>query len=54
LDPPFLATDAQCGDIQNTIGIIGTPIIDPATDIMYFFSKGYKGGAKGGGTLAGV
>lgn len=30
--------------MPNFIGIAGTPIIDPATDIMYFFSKGYKGG----------
>lgn len=30
--------------MANFIGIAGTPIIDPATDIMYFFSKGYKGG----------
>jgi hypothetical protein len=28
-------------DIPNYIGIIGTPVIDPATDIVYFFSKTY-------------
>lgn len=28
-------------DIPNTIGITGTPTIDPATDIVYFFSKTY-------------
>lgn len=28
-------------DIPNYIGIIGTPTIDPATDIVYFFSKTY-------------
>lgn len=45
LDPPFQAVDTGgCGDIPYTIGITGTPIIDPATDIMYLFSKGYKGG----------
>ena len=44
LDPPFQSVDSDCGDIPNTVGITGTPIIDPATDIMYFFSKGYKGG----------
>lgn len=53
LDPPFQATDSNCGDISPTIGITGTPIVDPATDIMYFFSKGYKGGATGSGTLSG-
>jgi hypothetical protein len=42
--PPFQSSDTACGDIANTVGITGTPIIDPATDIMYFFSKSYKGG----------
>jgi hypothetical protein len=44
LDPPFQSVDTSCGDIPNTVGITGTPIIDPATDTMYFYSKGYKGG----------
>jgi hypothetical protein len=44
LDPPFQSVDSNCGDIPNTVGITGTPIIDPATNIMYLFSKGYKGG----------
>jgi hypothetical protein len=45
LDPPFQSVDTGgCGDIPNTVGITGTPIIDPASDIMYLFSKGYKGG----------
>jgi hypothetical protein len=44
LDPPFQSVDSDCGDIPNTVGITGTPIIDPATDTMYFFSKGYKRG----------
>jgi hypothetical protein len=55
LDPPFQASDSDCGDISPTIGITGTPIIDPSTDIMYFFSKGYKNAATGPiNTLAGV
>ena len=37
----FLQSDIGCTDIPNTIGIIGTPIIDPATEIAYFFSKTY-------------
>jgi hypothetical protein len=54
LDPPFQASDSSCGDISPTIGITGTPIIDPNTDIMYFFSKGYKNAATGPvNTLAG-
>jgi iron transport multicopper oxidase len=39
--PPFLQSDIGCTDIPNTIGIIGTPIIDPKTEIAYFFSKTY-------------
>lgn len=54
LDPPFLSADSQCGDVPNTIGVIGTPIIDSATDIMYFYSKGYKNGASSGGTINGL
>jgi hypothetical protein len=42
--PPFQSSDTSCGDIANTVGITGTPIIDTATDIMYFYSKSYKGG----------
>jgi hypothetical protein len=42
--PPFSSVDTDCGDIPNTVGITGTPIIDPDTDIMYFFSKSYKNG----------
>ena len=41
LDPPFISSDSQCADIPNSVGVTGTPIIDPATQIMYFFSKGY-------------
>jgi hypothetical protein len=55
LDPPFQASDSSCGDISPTIGITGTPIIDPTTDIMYFFSKGYQNAATGPiNTLAGA
>ncbi|KAL8661300.1 MAG: hypothetical protein Q9202_005725 [Teloschistes flavicans] len=38
---PFLQSEIGCTDIPNTIGIIGTPTIDPATDIAYFFAKTY-------------
>lgn len=48
LDTPFTQADAQCGDVSNFIGIIGTPYIDAATEIMYFFSKGYKPGTTSG------
>ncbi|PVH87180.1 WSC-domain-containing protein [Cadophora sp. DSE1049] len=38
---PFLQSDIGCADIPDTIGIIGTPIIDPATDTVYFYAKTY-------------
>ena len=38
---PFLQSDIGCTDIPNTIGIIGTPVIDPTSDIMYFYAKTY-------------
>lgn len=38
---PFLQSDIGCTDIANTIGIIGTPVIDPTTDTMYFYAKTY-------------
>lgn len=38
---PFLQSDIPCTDIPNYIGIIGTPIIDITSDIVYFFSKTY-------------
>ncbi|KAK3686178.1 hypothetical protein B0T22DRAFT_242361 [Podospora appendiculata] len=45
VQPPFMAFDSNCGDIQYSIGITGTPYIDAATNIMYFFSKGYRPGS---------
>ena len=39
--PYFLQSEIGCTDIPNNIGITGTPVIDPATDIVYFFSKTY-------------
>ena len=47
LDPPFASVDASCGDIPGSIGITATPVIDKATNIMYFTSKGYKNGQAG-------
>jgi hypothetical protein len=38
---PFLQSDIGCNDIPGTIGITGTPVIDPKTDTAYFFSKTY-------------
>jgi hypothetical protein len=38
---PFLMSDVVCSDILYTTGITGTPVIDPATDIAYFYAKTY-------------
>jgi hypothetical protein len=54
VQPPFLQSDIGCTDIPDYIGIIGTPIIDPNTDTVYFFSKGYKDGASSGGVANGI
>jgi iron transport multicopper oxidase len=54
LDPPFSDQDEGCGDTTG-IGITGTPFIDPATDIMYFYAKSYFNGQAGPqGTLEGM
>jgi iron transport multicopper oxidase len=53
VQPPFLQSDIGCTDIPNYIGIIGTPIIDPTTETVYFFSKGYVNGASSGGVING-
>jgi len=54
LQPPFLQSDIGCADIPGAIGTIGTPIIDPATNVMHLLSKGYKGGAASGGVANGI
>jgi iron transport multicopper oxidase len=54
VQPPFLQSDIGCTDIPDYIGIIGTPIIDPNTDTVYFFSKGYKNNATSGGVANGI
>lgn len=54
VQPPFLQSDIGCTDIPDYIGITGTQIIDPNTDTVYFFSKGYKGGASFGGVANGI
>ncbi len=54
VQPPFLQSDIGCTDIPDYIGIVGTPVIDPATETVYFFAKGYKGGAASGGFRNGI
>ncbi|KAK2626478.1 hypothetical protein QTJ16_003653 [Diplocarpon rosae] len=56
--PDFIGVIGSLHSIQSTLVILtrwqGTPIIDPNTNTAYFFSKGYKGGAAGGGVANGV
>ncbi|KAK0730388.1 hypothetical protein B0H67DRAFT_30358 [Lasiosphaeris hirsuta] len=54
LTPPSLRSDLGCADIPNFIGVTGTPIIDPATNIIYMFAKAYRGGAPSGGLANGT
>jgi hypothetical protein len=42
-ETPFLVSDlGSCNDITGTVGITGTPVIDPATDTAYFWAKSYN------------
>jgi len=44
-ESPFLVSDlGGCNDIQGTVGITGTPVIDPSSDTVYFWAKSYKPG----------
>jgi hypothetical protein len=39
---PFKVADLPtCNDIGGTVGITGTPVIDPSTDTVYFWAKSY-------------
>ncbi|KAL8990408.1 MAG: hypothetical protein Q9169_008129, partial [Polycauliona sp. 2 TL-2023] len=54
VQPPFLQSDIGCTDMPDTIGIVGTPVIDPNTNTAYFFAKGYQNRAASGGMPKGV
>jgi hypothetical protein len=55
LDPPFSSIDSNCTDLPDTIGITGTPIIDPKTETLYLFAKSYINGRGGPqGTIQGA
>jgi hypothetical protein len=43
----FRAADAACSDLTPTIGVTGTPVIDPATNTAYFVAKRYLTGSSG-------
>jgi hypothetical protein len=38
-ETPVSANDVQCADIQPTIGITGTPVLDTTNQILYLVSK---------------
>jgi len=38
---PWNAADLGCPDLAPYVGITGTPVIDPSTNVAYFFAKGY-------------
>ncbi|GAO48326.1 hypothetical protein G7K_2500-t1 [Saitoella complicata NRRL Y-17804] len=53
LSPPFMVSDLNgCNDILYTVGVTGTPSLDPETDTVYFFAKTYKDGTADVGGVA--
>jgi iron transport multicopper oxidase len=47
LGPAFNPNDIGCADLSPSVGVTGTPVVDPATDIAYFLDKQYVSGASG-------
>ncbi len=45
---PWNAADLSCADLTPSIGVTGTPVIDPSgTGTAYFFAKSYVSGGSG-------
>jgi outer membrane protein assembly factor BamB len=47
LGVPWNPMDLGCEDLLPSIGITGTPVIDPETGVAYFTSKSYVSGTSG-------
>ena len=48
-EAPFQVADlGSCNDISGTIGVTGTPVIDPSTDTVYFWAKSYMSSGQRG------
>ena len=46
---PWNPADIGCTDLTPSVGITGTPTIDPTTQTAYFFAKTYASGSSGPG-----
>jgi hypothetical protein len=44
---PWKSGEIGCGDLAPEIGVTGTPVIDPATDVAYMTHKAYASGTSG-------
>ncbi len=44
---PFNPSDVNCSDLTPSIGITGTPVVDPQTHTAYFVNKTYLSGTSG-------
>ncbi len=44
---PWNPDDVACADLTPSVGITGTPVIDPASNTAYFFKKTYASGTSG-------
>lgn len=44
---PFDPAELPCGDLAPDVGITGTPVIEPSTDVAYFLAKSYVSGTSG-------